>query len=319
MDVWFVFFSLLGVLVAKHYISGKWPGTSLFVITALSAASFLSKETGIFSFAFLVVFYIYRKNFGDKFRKRYLAVIFAWIVPAVGYVILRVPSISNSLLGIDKGPYETNIENILPNLLGYFAYPFTPLVTEASGVLMQSGLTLAAAVLLHLSLMSLCAKFYGVKTLIWYTFGYFWFLVPMLTLGFLGAHYMYASAIPLSLLCGSLIFRISGKFHFVQAISAFSIVILFCHSLIFQIQIYKDGTCMHRLNTSLLTIVNDGVHDRAINVVAEVGAPGHVLSRFLYNRNQIGDIRPVNISNLIEGRPFSEGLIMDGTCMVYRQ
>lgn len=319
MDVWFVFFSLLGVLVAKHYLSGDRPRASLFLISALSAASFLSKETGIFSAAFLLIFYIYRKDFGDKFRQRFFAVIFAWLVPALGYLIFRIPSISNSLLGIDKGPYETNIENILPNLLGYFAYPFTPLVTEASGVFLQSGVTLTAAAMLHLVLIALGAKLNGVKTIILYTFGYFWFLAPMLTLGFLGAHYMYASAIPLALLCGSLIFRIPGKFQYARAISAFSLAVLFCHSFVFQIQIYRDGTCMQRLNTSLLTIVDDGIHDRAINVVAEPGAPGHVLSRFLYNRNQIGDIRPVDISNLIEGRPSSEGLIMDGKCMVYRE
>ena len=97
MDVWFVFFMLVGIKSAARFLNGSGSPAILILVSISSALSFLSKETGVFSVLALLGIIINFQPVKRYKASRIFAVILAWILPVIIYVGIRSEAIFNSL------------------------------------------------------------------------------------------------------------------------------------------------------------------------------------------------------------------------------
>jgi hypothetical protein len=135
-----------------------------------------------------------------------------------------------------------------------------------------------------------------------YVGAYFIFLLPILVIPSLGAHYLYGSAIAMSF---ALAFLLDNwRSHALQGLTIIGLVIvLMLHAVTFQNFIYEVGACQQRLVASLETLaltLGDEKLKKGIYIVPEPASPAHVLLRSIQTRDKFNYAHIINDSTKTE-------------------
>ncbi len=298
MDPIYVFFALWTIFLTARFFQSVPDWRILAGISLTSALAMLSKETAlVLPLAVAVLIWQHAARLDAKRAPRALfAPIAASAIPVAAYCVVRMPAILASLSGEESGHYRVSMQNIGSNLITYMAYPFVPTLTEPVNVVFVATSTLAAALCLHALLILLIGRFAGARAALLYLILFVLPLGPVLTITGKGGQYLYASGLVISL--GVAIAIRSAwiaRRRLAFAASLFLSSILLLHTAINQASIYSIGRCMDRAMTSLESQYLAAGRPPRVAVRIDPGAPGHVISRIITGRNQIGPYYPVEM------------------------
>lgn len=320
MDQWYLLFGLLSLLSADKAIrENDTRSIHIFIVFACSTLAILSKETAIVLPGLLLVYLVIDHK--RYLSKRFFVIAGAWCTPLVFYILFRFSAILTSLTTPVTDGYVTSITNLPINAFVYFSFPFLPFITEINTYIHYPDYQLIVPFLFHLALVIGAAYYKSIKFAILYVYTYYLFLTPLLFITGVGSHYLYGSAVPLSLLMAILTTDEDIPLYF-RNISICALALLVIHLFVFQISIYKDGTCQRRLMDSTESLYLSNGKPSAISFQAMPGSPAHVLGRFAAKRNQIGIYYPVKLKFSPWGEPLSEdsmNLLMDCDCFMIQQ
>jgi len=255
-DRWLGLFVLLAAGAAWGILSGgTTPGRAL-ALAAAAAGAVLSKEAAAaLPLALLVVVGAHRAlHPGGPWPWRRVAMVLALgSLPVLAYLLVRLPAIEATLTGRTGAGYYAPTGRFLGrSLSGYWGFPFLPHLTDFPR---QGRLGLPAflgAGLLHAVLVALAGRWFGWRIGALYVAAYFVFLLPVLPLPEPGAHYLYASALPLAVLLAAL-WREAWRRRARLALAALAVgtgLMLTNHALI-QWRIYRGGVCQAAFLPSL--------------------------------------------------------------------
>ena len=252
-----------------------------------STAALLSKETAVAIIGIPVILgYVAWARAPHSFRIRpYALALLTVAVPVAVYLLYRSSAIAHSISASDVGVYAPNIRNIPTNAIYYFAYPFALRLDDMTGSV--ATWQVVAATLIHASLIALLFRFFGLWSSAAYLGSYFLFLIPVLVLPGRGAHYLYASGLPMALAMAALYARARlDRVRWLQAVLVICGVVLVAHTVKAQAFIYKTGQCQNQLLTSLEMLWGavPGSAMHGIRIIPEPGAPLHVAIRALFQR-----------------------------------
>jgi hypothetical protein len=313
MDQWFVFFILLALSSAIWFIKTTKIESqifSLFLIPIMESLALLSKETAIVGPAIVFALFFITKSW-----KKIIIIGFVWAIPVIGYLWLRFDSLLLSFNPSHRSPYSASITNVPDNLLAYFAFPFAIETTELINIFLVPFWFLWMSVILHLFLIIVLWKQTNFKITLAYLFGYFVFLIPVLTLATPGSHYMYASAIPLAIAVGFLLTR-SNKIKF------FAIALIFLlsfHSFFMQKDLYETGLCMEKIATSAESAYLSAGKPLEMYISVSPNAKGYIAMRLFTARDRIGSYSPVSVIVENQGRfntSSTAQALLDENCIV---
>lgn len=320
MDRLYILFGLLSLLFFDKYVRIKSKGYYLFLIFIFSSLAILSKETAIVlpSLALLILL----KDLSKIKSKQFWIGILFWSLPIILFFIYRLPALINSFDNPVVGAYKASFSNVYDGLYIYFAYPFLATLTEAGNWIFLDNSWFLFGIILHIVLLIAIYLNFGFKYIIYYCILYFVFLSPILLIKIKAAHYLYGSGLVFSIAIASLIFSNSKYKIIYRYLAIFLLIVLFIHSYILQIFVYKIGSCMNvAMITSESTYKSFNAPSK-VNFKVDVDAPGHILHRIYTGRNRIGEYYPIefriseNNDNL---DPTILTLTMNKECIVYKK
>lgn len=310
MDQMYVSFGLLTLYLADRYIRDKESSHFFLPWIALTGmAAVLSKETGIIFPATLILLLALTPQLVLTRWRRLLAAGAAWSLPILAYLLFRASAIHSSFHAGQSDPYAASLHYIADNLFVYWLYPFHPLIGEAITWQAKSPWSLWLAFGVHCLLLAVVAAVFRWQAALLYLFFYLVFLLPVLFIPQKGSHYLFASAIPLSIALGCL------ATHAKTAIRALGIVLsllLVYHGLRFQGDIYKVGRCMDRIAITLEASHLAAGAPKDVYFSAEDLAPKHLLLRLITGRDQVGEHSGVNLhANEVGQTPPQDALALE--------
>ncbi len=293
MDQMYVSFGLLTLYFANKYIRDERKGfLSLLVIGVLGMAAVLSKETGIIFPATLLLPLALTPNEVLPRWRRLLAAGAAWGLPILAYLVFRATAIQSSFHAEQADPYAASLRYIADNLFVYWLYPFHPLIGEAVTWSAKPLGTLWFAFGLHCLLVAVVAAVFRWRAALLYLFFYLVFLLPVLFIPQKGTHYLFASAMPLSMALACLATHTKTA---VKAVGIALAIVLVYHGLRFQGEIYKVGRCMDRIAITLEANHIAAGAPQDVYFSADEFAPTHLLLRLITGRDQVGEHSGVNL------------------------
>ena len=145
----------------------------------------------------------------------------------------------------------------------------------------------AGACLVHLALVVCVYRLFGRAFALAYIAGYFLFVAPILLLPNPGPHYLYGSALAMSLAIAAILQRCAAQRRFgLAALVVAGAVALYVHSLALQIYVYETGACQARFLASLDALLAPSAtpRSRPIRVVPDAGVSARVAVRAVSNR-----------------------------------
>lgn len=247
-DRWLGLFALLAAAAAWRILSdGMTPGRGLALLAAAAGAALSKEAAATLPLALLVVSAAHRVlNPSEAWSWRRVGMVLALgSLPVLAYLLIRLPAIEATLQGrTGDGYYAPTGRFLGRSIVGYWNFPFLPHLTDFPR---QGRLGLPAflgAGLLHASLVALAGRWFGWRLAALYVAAYFVFLLPVLPLREPGAHYLYASALPLALLMAALSReawrRRAGLALFALAVGA---GLMLTNNALIQWRIYQGGVC----------------------------------------------------------------------------
>ncbi|MFY9459709.1 MAG: hypothetical protein WAP57_08140 [Aquabacterium commune] len=293
MDQMYVSFGLLTLYLADRYIRDEQASyLSLLPIAICGMAAVLSKETGIIFPATLLLPMALTPQLVLRRWRRLLVAGAAWSLPILGYLLFRATAIQSSFHASQSDPYAASLSYIADNLFVYWQYPFHPLIGEA--VVWQSKplWSLWVAFGVHCLLLAMVTVVFRWRAALLYLFFYLVFLLPVLFIPQKGSHYLFASAIPLSVALACLATHAKAA---VRALGIVLALVLVYHGLRFQGEIYKVGRCMDRIAITLEASHLAAGAPKDVYFSTEKFAPKHLLLRLITGRDQIGEHSGVNL------------------------
>jgi len=290
-DQLYVLFLLVG---ARVIVRLPVDGLSLRRATCLvlaTVAALLSKETAIVApGGVLLLAWLSRAVDPRRFSWRpYVATMVLVLIPLTAYLLIRAPSISNSIAGNPTPTYAPDFANVPANALRFFSFPFRLRLVEMSDAVFRSPWQPVAASLVHFVLIVAIWRLFGRAFALAYVAGYFLFLLPVLALPNPGSHYLYGAGLAMSLAMAAVFARLMIERRAVlAAIVVVAAAGLFAHSLAIQNLLYDYGRCQSRLleDVDRLLLRNASTGVTAIRVVPEAGAPLRVAVRALSYRER---------------------------------
>jgi hypothetical protein len=318
MDRLFVLFGLVALLAAIRIVQSGAKLSSFLVLLMAATLSVLSKETAII-FPGLMFLYCFITP-GTFARPRFWSMFTVWALPGVSLILYRLPALLNTFQGNVSGPYESSVLNISDNIIVYFGYPFLITLQEAVNWVFQTQLQLYLALGCHLVLLLLLVYMFSFKVMITYLFSYLLFLVPVLTIPLKGAHYLYASALPISAALAFLLFKSwNKKQYLITVVSSSLLVMMIIHSFLNQIFVYRVGESMNTaLKTAEAAYLATG-KPVEMSVFTEPGSPSHILYRLATGREQLGKYYPVHIEVISTDSSDHQkaDYVFDTDCRIY--
>lgn len=318
MDRWFVFFSLIALLVVDSYIRRRSNVATLAYVSILVLAAILSKETAIMlpgvMLFFLLIDPLMLRN------TRFWHAFAAMILPVLVYIFYRLPAILSSFKLGSTDSYSASLSNVFDGLIVYFGYPFAFALTEAVNWIFVPPFLKTVSVVLHFAIVLLLLFLKGYRFAFGYVYGYLLFLAPVLFISIKGAHYLYASSIFFSLAIVLLIADATTRFLFIRLFGSFLLLLALFHSVTLQLFVYRIGSSMDTALTSLEAVHMTLGGPQAIEMRAEQGAPKHILHRFSTGRDKIGNSYPISMKVVEWDAPKSEeatNLVMDRQSRIY--
>ncbi len=320
MDRWYVLFGLICLLYADKYIRGKSSNLYLFFVLASSALAVLSKETAmILPGLLIVVWFVDREVVKNR---RFWIAAGIWFLPIAIFMLHRFSAIITSFSGSETGAYSASIVNVPESLLVYISYPFLPTLNEAVNWVFIPEVWLVLGIAFHIIVVVFFSRIYGRITFPLYWVMFLLFILPVVTIPNKGGHYLYGSALPLSIIIAFLLHQKMPHRLIYKAIGVLAFVVLGLHSILLQIHVYGIGSCMNK--ALITTEANYLSHDspEAVDFKAEPDAKEFMLYRMFTGREQIGKSFPVKltVSKYEDERPIdSLALVMNSECVVYTE
>ena len=319
MDQLYVSFGLLALYLADSYIlEEKKDFFKLLLISTCGMLGVLSKETGIvFPATLLILLALNSRVYISKWRRLLMAWV-AWVAPIILYLLFRASAIQASF-GTDLNiPYAASFNFVVENIFTYWLYPFHPLISEPITMWFQPIWSLWVAFIIHCLLVLAIAVIFRWKTAALYLFSYFLFLVPVLFIQQKGAHYLFASAMPLSIAVACIA---TARKTSLKVFGILLAALLIYHGLFFQLQIYRDGRCMNRIVTTLEANYYAAGFPKNVYFTNDWDAPAHVLYRLISARTRVGDHEQVNLKAYENGFITQQSdlvLKLDNQCLLSR-
>lgn len=296
-DQWYVLFALGATCVALRLLESGFHVRSCLLLLLWSAGAMLSKETAMVLPA-AVGASIIGKNMLDRRPWQWRVAILAALLsalPVIGFLLIRLPAIINTLHGAGGSgdAYKPSLSSFVPNAIDYFQFPFLWHLAELIAITAQPMMLRVFASIVHLVVVAALFAKGGWRVVLVYLASYFIFLLPVLVIPTLGAHYLYASAIPLSVALAYLL-GAPGPAGVTRTVSASvalcSVVLLAIHSYHIQKDFQRMGRCQVRLLTSLDQQMLLRPAEEVINVVVPFGVPGYVGVRSTFGRDKYKNV-----------------------------
>jgi hypothetical protein len=291
MDRWYVLFALLAVLGMVQAVRGVWSWRAVCCAAGASAAALLSKETAIVLPGALLIAALALLSVED-FRKawrRVTAVVVASALPVFAYLWFRWPALEASL-ALPSGTYSPSIANAPHNFAAYAAYPFMPGALEMVSMSLLPTWQWALALGLHLLLVAAVALVLGARSAILYLAGYVVFLIPVMTVPSIGAHYLYAAGIPLAVVLAMLLVpaRRGFRMQLGRALAVSLAVLVVVRGQWVQADLYDQGVCQSRLVAATVPVARHAVENgfSGVHLQPEAGARGYIADRTFFGRPQ---------------------------------
>jgi hypothetical protein len=323
-DRWYSLFALLA-LGASMWTGRN--GIRPFAVLGLavsSALAIVSKETALMLPAAVLLAAFVSAPEGLPFRARLTRALMAACVagiPVVAYLLLRLPALMGSLLhGDDVSVYASSLAYVPRNLVAYLAYPFMVTLVELLNFPLHSALSKIVALGLHGVLLGWLVWRGGARAGILYAAGYLVFLAPVMAIQHLGSHYLYFSAVPMSL---ALAFLLSDAWRDRSwgrlALGIAMVLTLIAHAGYVQAAMYSVGSCQRNVESGMITAIRHAP-GREFEIQALPGAPGYVARRTLFGRPDFRAMGPVTITVTDPGSAPVDGpafrLTMGSDCLL---
>jgi hypothetical protein len=264
------------------------------LVVACTAAAVLTKETAVVAPAVVILLAaLARWRSPQTFAARPFAIAFALVaLPVAAYLAYRAPAIAASLHAEGEPTYRPSVGNIGLNALRYFAFPFDVRARDLNGRVTSVSWQLVTALAAHAALAAAVLHRFGRTALGLYVVAYFVMLVPVLVLPYPGAHYLYASGVPMSIALASLLddARVAARrATFVLLVAA--VVALTVHAVKIQVTLYETGACQARFFADLDRLMSDMRPDAGhpLRIAVDSGAPGYVAIRSMFGRKRFTD------------------------------
>lgn len=312
-DRWLGLFALLAAGAAWGILSGGMTLGRGLALAAAAAGAALSKEAAAtLPLALLVIAGAHRAMNPDGTWpwRRVAAVLVLGSLPVLAYLLVRLPAIEATLAGrTGVGYYAATGKFLGRSLSGYWGFPFLPHLTDFPR---QGRLGLPAflgACLLHAGMAALAGRWFGWRLGVFYVAAYFVFLLPVLPLREPGAHYLYASALPLAVLMAALwreAWRRRARLA-LAALAAGTGLMLANHALI-QWRMHRGGVCQAAFLPSLDAALAAG---GSVAIALAPGSLDWVARRAIYGRPAYGEV------TLLQGGAPPAGaraLVMEADC-----
>jgi hypothetical protein len=289
-DQLYVIFLMLVAAVAVRLPNHPLSPTGVATLLLATTAALLSKETAVIAIGVvpLIAFIRYCLT-SAQFNWRPFAVATVCVaIPIIAYLAFRAPAIAASFFRSAEHAYTPSIANAWSNLASYFAYPFLWKTVELTEVPDVSMWKLAFAVSLHLALVVALYLRVGGWSVVAYLAAYFLFLVPVLLLPAPGGHYMYGSALALSLAIAVIAESLrTSRRPLAALLTAPFIVVLWVHCIAIETRLYSNGVCqanfLKQLDAVLLSKTS-GI--TSVLVTYDEGAPWYVPFRAVSGRKR---------------------------------
>lgn len=247
-DRWLALFALLAAWAAWGILSeGLTPRRGLALAAAAAGAALSKEAAATLPLALLLLAGAHRALHpgGPWPWRRVAAVLALGSLPVLAYLLVRLPAIQATLEGQTGGGYYAPTGRFLGrSLSGYWGFPFLPHLTDFPRQARLGLLAFLGAGLLHAGFAALAGRWFGWRLGLLYLGAYFVFLLPVLPLRESGAHYLYASALPLAVLMAAL-WREAWRRRARLALAALAVgsgLMLANHALI-QWRMYRAGVC----------------------------------------------------------------------------
>jgi hypothetical protein len=316
MDQLYVTFGLLTFMVADQHVRAARPKPWAYLaVPVLGMLAVLSKETGVIMPAMLLLTWFTTTDIRQRW-KRWLSIGMAWGLPILAYMAFRAGAINQSFQSGPADPYAASFRHIPDNLYVYFLYPFFPSMGEASVWVFKSTGALLTAFFAHVALVLMVGLRWGWRRAAAYLAGYFVCLLPVMFIPIKGAHYLFGSALALSVAVAALLTYPSVA-RWVRTAAWLLLVTLLLHAWQFQLELYRTGHCMHRVAHSLEVLHKANGAPQHVRFDADPGAPTHVLLRLITGRQMIGrtDHVDMRMNTPADSSPADAlTLVLDGQC-----
>jgi hypothetical protein len=300
MDRLFTLFSLVVALFSYKYLNNP-KNRSLIIIFASVFFGIASKETMIIVpvVVFAVIFWSQQESKIFIFNKKNIKLLATVTLPVILYLIYRLPAIISTMNG-HGGAYNASIDNILPNIFIYWTYPFLINFGETSETIFSNNPVSLTAFFVHLFLLFLIFKIYGIRSSFYYLILYFIPLAPIILLASTASIYLYASATVFSVAIASLsIYSYKNRMNkpFMFFLVSLMIIATLIHSFYIQKYLYSYGVCM---NKALISLESEYLHNNKNNSIvihSDNEAPKYIIDRIVFGRMHVGKYYPVNLKS----------------------
>ena len=290
-DRWYTLFSMLAAIGYVRCLTKGYSWKSGLLILIACSCAMLSKETSLMTPVMLAGLYLFLRLTGNIRPSLFAAVpgLALAALPVIAFLWIRMPALQASFSAGASGPYAPSSGNLLRNSLAYFAQPFLVGSSDLfSAAAFIPKWRWAIAVAIHLALWVTLFVRHGWKSATFYLFGYFVFLVPVLSIPILAAHYLYASAVVFSI---GLVFSLlpPSKILSFKHVSALVAVtgILLLHTVDMERQFYLHGMCERRFLETLDSHLPTGrtaMAQPVVSVLVAPGAPAYVARQATFGR-----------------------------------
>lgn len=332
VDRIYTLWGLVAAIFTYYFCYSKYKAICLLGVFCSLGIALLSKETALMLPAVLLAMacYLSFQQSGQFLKNRSLYVLAVFLgLPALAYLLYRMPALMATIHGAGVSTYTPSVSNLPINLLYYFSYPFMYFATDMVSISVHSQKIVWFGFVVHACLVAVLAYVYGVWRGLMYLAFYFVFLLPVLMLPLPGAHYLYASTIPFSLLLAGLWCKAAP----LKNLSGFLIktalvgVLVLVFLRFYQIEhfFYVEGVCQRNtivsLNARIQTKVSQGKVLKEILIAADPDAKGYIPQKALFARDRIGEYKGIKfIYSPEEVTVPPENLLstkMSKSCLVY--
>ena len=221
----------------------------------------------------------------DKVRvdvKKSVSILVLISIPVVLYLLVRIPALQSSFSGHNGGAYDPTKGDVVGNALLYLAQPFLVGAVELVSAEQVPKSQWITALVLHFTLLLAIIHRYGWKAGALYLAGYFVFLLPVLPVAIVGAHYLYGSGIVFAVALGLLVSQTEGRWRLLYSGLGMALLAVgFAHSLKIQSQMKSDGQCQILMLNQLDEIIQaeKQAGKSKLVIVPDSNAPGYIAAR----------------------------------------
>lgn len=328
-DRLYVLFALIAATGTLRLAAGGFKPWNVLLLVIGSVGAILSKETAVMLPCGLVLLMgalIVHDRRQVSFKTA-MSVLVIVSIPIAAYLMVRLPALQASFGG-RAGAYDPAKGSLFENAYLYFAQPFLlPAVELVSASLEPRWMWAAAAAMHALVLFGLILR-RGLWVGFFYVSGYFLFLLPVMPVSIVGAHYLYGSGIAFSLGLALLLPppELARRWLDIAmyALFALALGLAVTHAWKIQRSMYEAGKCqMLFLNALDANLGSARVRNESIVVVPDPGAPGYIARRSVFGRHpysaEHGVAVDVREGNGVVVKPGEQAFAMDAQCRLVKK